>query len=121
MHLHPTRTTFHVALAGATVIAVGMAARMAPTMAFNGAMILAVAIGRTMALATMTHLRITNFEMVWNAPKRVARTAHGETVSLQTELRNRSMNNARGVNLQTMASNILDVTIEPNTIDLPTK
>jgi uncharacterized protein (DUF58 family) len=119
VQLHPTQATFHVALAGAAMIAVGVAGRVAPAVAFGGAMVLAVAIGRAVALATVTRLRTAGFEMVWNAPRRVARTARGGTISLQAELRNRGVNDARGVNLRAVASSMLDVTVQPSTIDLP--
>jgi len=119
MQLHPTPSTFHVAVAGAAVIAVGVAGRAPAAIAFGGAMLLAVAIGRAVALATVTRLRTAGFEMVWNAQKRVARTSRGGVVHLEAELRNRGSNDARGVNVRAVASSQLEVTIEPTTIDLP--
>jgi uncharacterized protein (DUF58 family) len=119
VQLHPTQATFHVALAGAAVVAIGVAGRSAGVVAFGGAMILAVAIGRAVALATVTRLRAAGFEMVWDAPKRVARTARGGTVALHAELRNRGVNDARGVNLRAVASSMLDVSVVPSVVDLP--
>ena len=119
MQLHPTRATFHVALAGAAMVAVGVAARIAPIVAWGGAIVLAVAIGRALALATVTRLRASGFEMVWNATKRVARTARGGEVTLEAELRNRSVDDARGVNVRAVASSMLDVRVEPSAVDLP--
>ena len=119
MQLHPTPSTFHVAVAGAAVVAVGVAAHAPAAVAFGGAMILAVAIGRAAALATVTRLRTAGFEMVWNAQKRVARTSRGGTIHLEAELRNRGSNDARGVNVRAVASSQLEVAIEPRTIDLP--
>ena len=42
MQLHPTRATFQVALAGAAMVAVGVAAKVAPAVAFGGAMLLEI-------------------------------------------------------------------------------
>ncbi|HEY2510087.1 MAG TPA: DUF58 domain-containing protein, partial [Polyangiaceae bacterium] len=119
MQLHPTSSTFHVAVASAAVIAVGVAARAPAAVAFGGAMLLAVAIGRCAALATVTRLRSAGFEMVWTAQKRVARTSRGGVVRLEAELRNRGASDARGVNLRAVVSSQLEVTVEPSTIDLP--
>ncbi|MGO8993911.1 MAG: DUF58 domain-containing protein [Polyangiaceae bacterium] len=119
MQLHPTPSTFHVAVAGAAVVAVGVAAHAPAAVAFGGAMILAVAIGRAAALATVTRLRTAGFEMVWNAQKRVARTSRGGVIHLQAELRNRGSNDARGMNVRAVASSQLRVVIEPACIDLP--
>ena len=107
MQLHPTPSTFHVAVAGAAVVAVGVAAHAPAAVAFGGAMILAVAIGRAAALATVTRLRTAGFEMVWNAQKRVARTSRGGVIHLQAELRNRGSNDARGMNVRAVASSQL--------------
>ena len=110
MQLHPpTPSTFHVAVAGAAVVAVGVAAHAPAAVAFGGAMILAVAIGRAAALATVTRLRTAGFEMVWTAPKRVARTSRGGVVQLEAELRNRGSSDARGVNVRAVASSQLEV------------
>jgi uncharacterized protein (DUF58 family) len=119
VQLHPTPSTFHVAVAGAAVVAIGVAAHAPAAVAFGGAMILAVAIGRAAALATVTRLRTAGFEMVWNTPKRVIRTSRGGVVKVEAELRNRGSSDARGVNLRAVASSLLDVVIEPRTIDLP--
>jgi uncharacterized protein (DUF58 family) len=119
VQLHPTRSTFHVALAGAGLIAVGAAARLAPVVAFGGAMLLAVAIGRAMALLVVTRLRAAGFEMVWTGPARVHRVARGASVVLPAELRNHGLEAVRAVDLRPIASSMLDVRVEPATIDLP--
>ena len=119
MQLHPTRSTFHIAVAGAALVALGAAARVAPIAAFGGAMVLAVAIGRAFALVAVTRLRAAGFEMVWSGAQRVARTARGGDVLLEAELRNRGIDEVRGVAIRPIASSMLDVQIEPTTIDLP--
>src|SRR4029077_9227490 len=88
VQLHPTRSTFHVAIAGAGLVALGAAARLAPVVAFGGGMLLAVALGRAMALVAVTQLREAGFEMVWPGSTRVHRVARGGTIVLEAELRN---------------------------------
>lgn len=119
MQLHPTRSTFHIAVAGAALVALGAAARLAPIAAFGGAMVLAVAVGRAFALVAVTRLRAAGFEMVWSGAQRVARTARGDDVLLEAELRNRGVDEVRGVSIRPIASSMLDVQIEPTTVDLP--
>ncbi|MBL8612253.1 MAG: DUF58 domain-containing protein [Myxococcales bacterium] len=119
MQLHPTRATFHVALAGAAMVAVGIAARVPAVIAFGGAMVLAIGIGRAMALTTVTRIRASGFEMVWSHTRRVSRTARGGEVQLSCELRNRGVDDALGVNVRAVASSMLDVAVTPETIDLP--
>ena len=119
MQLHPTRPTFHVAVAGAGLVALGAAARLAPVVAFGGAMLLAVAVGRAIALVAVTRLRAAGFEMVWSGAARVHRVARGGTIVLQAELRNRGADAVRGVALRPLASGMVDAVVEPRVIDLP--
>ncbi len=119
MRLHPTSATFHVALAGAAVVAVGLAAREAPMVAYGGAMILAVAVGRAAALIAVTHLRAAGFEMVWSATKRVVRTTRDEEIVVHAELRNRSPDEMRGVAVRAVVSSMIEARIEPSEVDLP--
>ncbi|MDB4940491.1 MAG: hypothetical protein JWP97_25 [Labilithrix sp.] len=119
MQLHPTRATFQVALAGAAMVAVGVAAKVAPAVAFGGAMLLAVTLGRALALSTVTRIRASGFEMVWSTTRRVTKAGRGEELVLEAELRNRGFDDARGVNLRPVASSMLEVTITPSTLDLP--
>ena len=119
MQLHPTRATFQVALAGAAMVAVGVAAKVSPAVAFGGAMLLAVTLGRALALSTVTRIRASGFEMVWATSRRVTKLDRNGEVILEAELRNRGFDDARGVSLRPVASSMLDVTITPSVIDLP--
>lgn len=119
MQLHPTRNTFQVALAGAAMVAVGVAAKVSAAVAFGGAMLLAVTLGRALALATVTRIRASGFEMVWSMTRRVTRVERGEEVTIEAELRNRGFDDARGVSLRPVASSMLEVTIHPPVLDLP--
>ena len=131
MQLHPTRATFHVAFAAAVVITIGTGAalfyktvlhqdaHLEPVIAFGGGMVLAVAIGRALALVAVTRLRAAGFEMVWGQPSRVARIPRGGEVILEAELRNRGNEEVRGVAIRPIASNMLEVTCVPKVCDLP--
>jgi uncharacterized protein (DUF58 family) len=119
MQLHPTRATFQVALAGAAMVAVGVAAKVAPAVAFGGAMLLAVTLGRALALSTVTRIRASGFEMVWGTTRRVTKATRDDEIVLEAELRNRGFDDARGVNLRPVASSMLEVSIHPATLDLP--
>ncbi len=128
MRLHPTRPTFHVAGTGAVIIAIGLLMGFpgflsrggAPAVvAFGGAMLIAVAAGRALALGAVTRLRTAGFEMVWNTPKRVARTRRGGVVELEAELRNRGIDDVRGVALRVLSSSMIEAELTPKIVDLP--
>ncbi|HEX4514467.1 MAG TPA: DUF58 domain-containing protein, partial [Polyangiaceae bacterium] len=128
MRLHPTKSTFHVAAAGAVMLAVGVLMGLplfqeragAPAIvAFGGAMLLAVAAGRALAHGAVTRLRTAGFEMVWSTPKRVARTARGGVIELEAELRNRGIDDVRGVALRVLASSFVEADVKPAIVDLP--
>ncbi len=118
MQLHPTPATVHVAVAGAGLVVLGAAARLAPIVAFGGAMLLAVALGRALALVTVTNLREAGFELVWAVTARVHRVARGARIVLEAEMRNRSSEAVRCVGLRPIASSMLTARIEPTVIDL---
>jgi uncharacterized protein (DUF58 family) len=119
MNLYPTRATFHVAVAGAAMVAVGVAARASVIVAFGGAVVLAVAVGRAIARVTITRLRSSGFEMQWIAPGRLVRTSRGGEVTLEVELRNRGADAVRAAGLRAVASSMLEVRVEPDGVDLP--
>jgi uncharacterized protein (DUF58 family) len=118
MQLYPTRSTFHVAVAGIGLVTLGAAARLPPVVAFGGAMLLAVAFGRAMARLGITRLRAAGFEMVWADAKRVHRLARGATIVVRGELRNRSDVPMRVVALRVLASSWLEVSVGSHPIDL---
>jgi uncharacterized protein (DUF58 family) len=119
MQVHPTRTTLHVAVAGASLIALGTAARIPAVVAFGGAMLLAVALGRAVALVSVTRLREAGFEMVWVTATRVRRVARGGTLRIEAEVRNRSDEAVRCLRLRPITSGMLEATVEPSTFYLP--
>ena len=119
MQLYPTRATFHVAVIGAGIVALGCAARLAPVVGFGGAMLLAIAVGRAFALLSVTRLRAAGFEMVWSGPTRVRRGARGQPIVLEGELRNRGDAPVRAVGLRPLVSSMLEASVDPASLDLP--
>jgi uncharacterized protein (DUF58 family) len=101
------------------MVAVGIAAKVSAAVAFGGAMLLAVTLGRALALSTVTRIRASGFEMVWGMSRRVTRIDRGGEVVIEAELRNRGFDDARGVSLRPVASSMLDVAIHPAVLDLP--
>jgi len=118
VQLYPTRSTFHVAVAGAGLVAVGVAERLAPVAAFGGAMLVAIAIGRAAALIGVTRLRQGGFEMIWSANPHMHRTARDAPLVLGCELVNRSREAVRVTKLSAIASSMLDTSVQPAQVDL---
>ncbi len=108
-----------MAVAGAGLVALGTAARLAPVVAFGGSMLLAVALGRALSLLAVARLRAAGFEMVWVGPTRVRRATRGQPLVLEGELRNRGDVPVRSVAVRPLASSMLDVSVEPETLDIP--
>jgi uncharacterized protein (DUF58 family) len=82
-------------------------------------MLLAVALGRGLALVAVTRLRAAGFEMVWAERSRVKRVSRGGQLVLKAELRNRGAQTVRGTTLRPLASSMLEVSVEPKTVDIP--
>jgi uncharacterized protein (DUF58 family) len=119
LNLFPTRATFHVAMAGAAMIASGVAMHRAAPVAFGGALFLTLAIGRGLSLLAVTRLRQAGFEMAWMDGPRVVTLACGEPAVLAIELKNRGKDAARVVGLRAVASSLLRVEVVPGEMDLP--
>ena len=113
MQLYPTRTAAHLAITGIAVVAAGVAAREAAIVAWGGAMLLAMAIARTVTLVSVARIRAAGFEMLWSGPRRVVRTGRGAALEIEAEVRNRDSLAARYVKLRAVASSQLEVKIEP--------
>jgi uncharacterized protein (DUF58 family) len=118
LQLYPTRQTFHVALAAAGFVTLGTAARLVPVAAFGGAMLVAIAIGRAVALVGVTRLRNAGFEMIWSGTARVHRATHETPLVLECELVNRSHVAVRMTRLHAIASSMLDTSVQPVELDL---
>ncbi|MFO0663621.1 MAG: DUF58 domain-containing protein [Polyangiaceae bacterium] len=123
MKLYPTGPTLHVAMAGTTMVILGVVLKSTPMIGFGGAMIIAVALGRALAEATVNQLRRAGFEMIWRdksgARGMVTEVSRNHPCELFIELRNRSDADVRGVTLRPLASPLLEVELSPQEIDLP--
>jgi uncharacterized protein (DUF58 family) len=119
MKLYPTRITFHVAAAGLVMLVFGVVFKNAPLAGFGCAVVLAIAVGRYLAHASVSHLRRAGFEMVWKTEGRISRITQGETLSINAELRNRGADDLRGLKVMAIASAQLQVHVEPETLELP--
>jgi uncharacterized protein (DUF58 family) len=82
-------------------------------------MLLAVALGRAIAVLSVTRLRDAGFEMVWVASPRVHRVARGSVLRIEAEVRNRSHEGVRCLRLRPIASSMLAAAVEPTTLRLP--
>lgn len=114
MHLYPTRTSSHLAIAGSVVLGVGLAAQVPAIVGWGGALLVAVALARTVTLLSVARIRAAGFEMLWSGTERSVRTARGNTLELLAEVRNRDTLAARYVKLRAVASAQLEVRIEPS-------
>ena len=113
MSIYPTRTAAHLALAGLVVFAVGVALREATVVAWGGAIVVAIALGRAATLVSVMRIRAAGFEMLWTGSSRRIRTRVGSTVTLEAEVRNRDTLSARYDKLRVVSSPALQTRIEP--------
>jgi uncharacterized protein (DUF58 family) len=118
MELYPTRPTFQVAVAAAGLLTVGTAARLAPVALFGGAMLVAIAIGRALALVGVARLRSGGFEMIWADKTRIRSGARDAPIVLACELVNRSRQGVRVNGIRVTASSMLAASVQPQQVDL---
>ncbi|HHH10909.1 MAG TPA: DUF58 domain-containing protein, partial [Sorangium sp.] len=70
MSIYPTRTAAHLAIAGLVVFAVGVALRQSLVVAWGGAVVVAIALGRAATLVSVMRIRAAGFEMLWTGSAR---------------------------------------------------
>jgi uncharacterized protein (DUF58 family) len=114
VQLFPTRAAAHLSIAGLAMAGVGLLAQEAAIVGWGGAVIVAIALARAVTLVSVARIRAAGFEMLWSGPKRILRTARGDTIEIEAEIRNRDTLAARYVKLRAIASSMLKVTIEPS-------
>jgi uncharacterized protein (DUF58 family) len=119
VQVHPTSTTVDIAVAGIVSVAVGLLAREPAIVAWGGALIVGLAIARSVTRLGVGRIRAAGFEMLWQGRRRVERTGRRERVELAAEIRNRDSRAARFVRLRTVSSPDLDVRIEPTSGEVP--
>jgi uncharacterized protein (DUF58 family) len=119
VNLFPTRATFHVAMAGTAMIVAGVAMHRASPVAFGGALLLTLVLGRGLSLLAANRIRRSGFEMGWVRDARVLTVARGEEAVLEFVLKNRGKDPAQAMGLRAVASSLLTVDITPCEIYLP--
>lgn len=100
-------------------MSLGLATRTPAVVAYGGAMLLALAIGRAYSRISIMRLRKAGFEMTWVAKRRVIRTTRGAEIIIMAELRNRGDHAIRAVQIRPIASSMLSAHATPDTIDIP--
>jgi uncharacterized protein (DUF58 family) len=116
---HPARTSVDLALAGLTVMALGLVLREAAIVGWGGALLVGLAIARAVTVIDVAKIRAAGFEMTWRGDARRVRVARGETVKLEAELRNRDARAASFSGLRAVASPELVVTVDPADGEVP--
>jgi uncharacterized protein (DUF58 family) len=119
MTLYPTKPTFHIAVAGAAMVAVGIAARAASVVTFGAGLVLVLAAGRAIALVLVTRLRSAGFDLRWVASRRLVQAGVGTEVELEVEIRNWGSSSVRATNVRAIASSMLETSVEPRILELP--
>lgn len=113
MSVYPTRTAAELSLAGLVMLALGVILREPNVVAWGGALLVGVAIARSVTLLSVLRIRNAGFEMLWPDGRRVLRAARGEPLVVRAEVRNRDSLAARYDKLRVIASPDLECTIEP--------
>ncbi|MCA9598813.1 MAG: DUF58 domain-containing protein [Myxococcales bacterium] len=114
MQIHPTRAAVDVAIAGIVGVGVGLLAQEAAIVAWTGALLIGLAVARSVTQVGIARIRAAGFEMLWRSEPRVRRVARGEEIELEAEVRNRDTRAARYVALRPVASPSLEVRVEPD-------
>lgn len=113
MSVYPTRTATHLTLAGFILLLLGIALREPNVVAWGGALLVGIAITRSVTLLSVLRIRNAGFEMLWPTPGRVVRVTCGSTIELRAEIRNRDTLAARYDKLRVVASPALNCVIVP--------
>lgn len=119
MQVHPTRAAVDLAVAGIVTVAVGVVAQQASILAWGGALLVGLAIARSVTELSVARIRAAGFEMLWTSEPRQRRVARGETLELEAEVRNRDTRAARYVELRAIAAPELDVRLDPPDGEVP--
>ncbi|HVU01804.1 MAG TPA: DUF58 domain-containing protein [Polyangiaceae bacterium] len=119
MQLYPTRNATHVAAAAVAVMGAGLLTVSPAVLAWGGAIVVGLAVARSVTLLSVARVRAAGFEMVWREKGQSRRVARGEVVELAAEVRNRDTRAARYVALRAVAAPDLDIEISPSSGEVP--
>jgi len=87
--------------------------------AWGGALLVGLSIGRAITLLNVARVRSAGFEMVWRGGGRSVRVLRGQPLTLFAEVRNRDTRAARYVQLRVIGSPSVSVELEPDGGEVP--
>lgn len=87
--------------------------------AWGGALLVGLSVGRAITLLNVARVRSAGFEMVWRGGGRSVRVLRGQPVTLFAEVRNRDTRAARYVQLRVIGSPTVKVELEPDSGEVP--
>ena len=119
MRLFPTRSALDVAVAGAAVVLAGILLFQPAIVAWGGALIVGLSVGRAITLLNVARVRGAGFEMVWRGNGRSIRVSRGQPATIFAEVRNRDTRAARYVQLRVIGSPHVAVELEPDAGEVP--
>jgi len=90
-----------------------------PVVAWGGALLVGLALARAVTEFSVNRIRNAGFEMLWRGDARSARTARGELLEIEAEVRNRDSRAARFVGLRAVFAPELEIEIVPSQGEVP--
>jgi uncharacterized protein (DUF58 family) len=119
VRLFPTRSALDVAVAGAAVVLAGILLFQPAIVAWGGALIVGLSVGRAITLLNVARVRSAGFEMVWRGSGRSLRIQRGQQATIFAEVRNRDTRAARYVQLRVIGSANVAIELEPDAGEVP--
>jgi uncharacterized protein (DUF58 family) len=119
VRLFPTRSALDVAVAGAAVVLAGILLFQPAIVAWGGALIVGLSVGRAITLLHVARVRGAGFEMVWRGNGRSIRVSRGQPSTIFAEVRNRDTRAARYVQLRVIGSPHVAIELEPDSGEVP--
>jgi uncharacterized protein (DUF58 family) len=119
VRLFPTRSALDVAVAGAAVVLAGILLFQPAIVAWGGALIVGLSVGRAITLLNVARVRGAGFEMVWRGNGRSIRVSRGQPATIFAEVRNRDTRAARYVQLRVIGSPHVAIELEPDSGEVP--
>lgn len=119
VRLFPTRSALDVAVAGAAVVLAGILLFQPAIVAWGGALIVGLSVGRAITLLHVARVRGAGFEMVWRGNGRSLRVWRGQPATILAEVRNRDTRAARYVQLRVIGSPHVAIELEPDAGEVP--
>jgi uncharacterized protein (DUF58 family) len=108
-----------VAVAGAAVVLAGILLFQPAIVAWGGALIVGLSVGRAITLLNVARVRSAGFEMVWRGAGRSLRVLKGQPVQVYAEVRNRDTRAARYVQLRVIGSPHVSIELDPDAGEVP--